>query len=74
MKNLPWWWRLVPLWADRVLGLTRSIVGSRAVCSRGIVGTITGRKKLPWGKAWVGVTDSGAAWSSRNPALMDAKN
>ncbi len=66
---LPFWWKYVPLWLDRLLGLTRSVVGCEAICSKGRLGVIRDRKRLPWGLAWTGATSSVALWSSRNPRL-----
>ena len=47
------------------------LIGKIAMCSKGVVGVITGRKKLDWGEAWIGerLEDSGN-WSSKNPAIL----
>jgi hypothetical protein len=50
-----------------------ALTGCVAVCSRGRVGLITGKKELPWGLSWVGIgLDDGTEWASRNPRLLDA--
>lgn len=46
------------------------MVGRMAVCSRGRVGVIRGRKALPWGESWVGVGLDGTEWASRSPTLI----
>jgi len=53
------------------MSLTDEVVGRWAVCSKGILGRITGRKTLPWGESWVGVTLTGAPWASRAPVVIE---
>ena len=45
--------------------------GMNAVCSKGIEGTITGIKILPWGLSFVGLNLGGGEWASQNPTLVD---
>ena len=43
-------------------------IGTLGKCSLGLIGIITGRKKLPWGESWVGINlADGTQWATRNP-------
>jgi len=45
-------------------------IGCQAICSKGIKALITGIAKMPWGVSFVGYTDDGTVWSSRNPEIL----
>ena len=48
------------------------LIGKVAICSLGVRGYVTGRKRLPWGDAWIGYAqETGLPWSSRNPQIID---
>ena len=57
--------------SDKPMSLTGEITGRWAVCSRGVLGKITGRKVLPWGESWVGFSLAGEPWASRAPTVTD---
>lgn len=47
------------------------LIGKVAMCDRGVVGVITGRKKLDWGESWIGERiEDGGKWYSKNPAIL----
>jgi hypothetical protein len=46
-------------------------IGKWAVCSRGFLGKIEGRKELPWGLSWVGKKLDGTPWASREPIFLN---
>ncbi len=54
-------------------GLAAAYIGKVAICSRGRVGVIIKRKKLPWGWSWIGIglnTNEEWRWSSRRPSII----
>lgn len=69
LKVVPWGRTFIVIDEDK------SLIGKIGICSNGIKGKITGRKMLPWGLSWVGVTvDTGAPWASRNPTIVEGGN
>jgi hypothetical protein len=48
------------------------MVGRLALCSKGRLGIITGRKDLAWGLSWVGIGTDGTEWASRDPKIVCA--
>ncbi len=47
--------------------------GRVALCSKGRVGVITGRKKLPWGWSYIGIginRDEDWRWAARRPWVV----
>ncbi len=51
--------------------MSGGLVGKVCRCSRGELGLVTGRKRLPWGTAWVGVPlNRTGLWSSGDPKVV----
>ncbi len=51
--------------------MSDDFVGKVCRCSRGELGLVTGRKRLPWGTSWVGIPlKRTGMWSSRNPRVI----
>ena len=49
----------------------RKLLGKLAICSKGRIGIILGRKELPWGLSWVGKGIDGSDWASRDPVMLE---
>ena len=47
--------------------------GRLAVCSKGRLGIVTGKRELPWGLSFVGIGLDGKPWASREP-LWDGRS
>lgn len=46
------------------------LTGKLALCSRGRLGVVEGRKELEWGLSWVGTGVDGTPWASREPRIV----
>lgn len=49
---------------------SENLIGRWAVCGRGRIGRIEGRKVLDWGPSWIGTGLDGHPWASRSPHLV----
>lgn len=48
-----------------------NMLGKLAICSKGRIGFVTGRKELPWGLSWIGMGLDGTDWASRDPIALE---
>lgn len=55
----------------RIPEQNEDLIGTVCCCSLGRIAIVSGRKKMPWGEAWVGVGfDGKGLWSSTSPVVL----